>query len=101
MREMFLVVFAHCSGGHGDTFSIKGVYFHFGTALNVALAVEKEHLTMTGMDHGAFIYRLGLNKTYDARSGEHCVYAFRCGRDGVWTEEWYDKSLRRAHFPTR
>ena len=98
MRETFLVVFVHRSGGRGDTFSVRGVYFHFGTAIGVARAVAEENLRMTSMDHGAFIYRLGLNKTYDARSGEHCVYAFRYSDDGVWTEEWYDDNLLRAHF---
>lgn len=88
-------------GGHGDTFSIKGNYFHFRTALDVALDIEKERLRMTGMDHGAFVYRLGLNKTYNARNGDHCVYAFRYGRDGIWIEEWYDDNLKRAHFPTK
>ncbi len=96
MQEMFLVVFAHCSGGHGDTFSVKGVYFHLETALDVARDVEKEHLTMTGMDHGAFIYRLGLNKTYNARSGEHFVFALRYHRDGTWGKEWFDENLHHS-----
>lgn len=101
MRVSFLVVFSHHSDGHGDTFSVIGNYFHFRIALNTALDVEKEHLRMTNMDHGAFIYRLGLNKKYNPRSNEHCVYAFRYGHDGIWTEEWYDEELKRGYFPTK
>lgn len=95
MQELFLVMFAHCSGGHGDTFSVKGVYFHFGTALYVARYIQEENLKITGIDHGAFIYRIGLNKTYNARSSNHCVFALRYHRDGTWTEEWFDEQLKK------
>lgn len=97
MQESFLVVFAHCSGHYGDAFSVKGVYFHFRTALDVALDIGKEHLMMTSTEHGAYIYRVGLNKTYDTRNTDHCVFSFRYRPSLGMVKMWYDENLKRAH----
>ncbi len=96
MQELFLVVFAHRSGGHGDTFNIKGNYFHFSTALDVALGIEKEHLRMTSIDHGAYIFRLETNKSYSG--GGHCVFALRYHPTLGLTKTWFDEELKRAYF---
>jgi len=98
VNELFLVVFAHCSGGHGDTFSIKGVYSHFVTAMLIALSIENEHLGMTSIDHGAFVYRLSPNKTYNARNSDHCVFAFRHHPTLIFVKTWFDEELKRVYL---
>lgn len=99
MNELFVLIIAHCSGGHGDTFSLKGVYFHFATALCIARSIEEDKLNMHGSDHGAIIFKVGLNKTYNVREVDHVVYMrrFPFYGDDPWTEEWYDEELKRIH----
>ncbi len=99
MQESFLVVFYYCSGGPGDIFRIKGNYFHFETALGVAMEIKKENLRMTSIDHGAYIFRVGLNKTYDTESADHCVFAVRYHPSLGMVKTWFDEKLKRAHFP--
>ncbi len=96
MQEIFLVVYA-C----GDTFSVKGVYFHFRTAMEVALAVEKEHLeSRYDYGHMAYIYKLGLNKTYRTEghcANDTCVFAIYYNQDGTCARVWHDKALERSY----
>lgn len=100
MNELFVVLVAHCSGGHGDTFGFKGLYLHFKTALEVARNIEKDQLRITGPDHGAFIFKGGLNKVYKVKDSDTLVFARRYRSDGTWTEEWYDENLHSSTFVT-
>jgi hypothetical protein len=69
--------------------------------MEVALGIQKENLEMDNIGHGAYIYRVGLNKTYDTKSEEHCVFALRYHPTLGFTKTWFDENLKRAYFPAK
>lgn len=96
-RKFVLSAF-HCSGGHGDTFSILGVFddLSFVMARIRNLQCGENRFQMDSIDHGFFVYWVDLNQPYLSRSGANCVCAVRfqyptASQNLEWKEEWFSQ----------
>ena len=97
-KEKFVLVAFHCSGGHGDTFSVLGVFdeLSFVMAKISDLQLRDGRFRMVSIDHGFFVYAIDLDQPYlfPERASENCICCVRyqSGRHPEWKEEWF--SLR-------
>ena len=101
-KEMFVLTAFHCSGGHGDTFSVLGVFDDLGFVLARIrdLQCGENMFRMDSIDHGFFVHEVDLNQPYLSRSGPKCIcsISFRRhnGEDLKWLEAWFSQPYYEA-----